>query len=373
MGKLRQALLGVGVLAISAALTMSAMAQAPAPAQTRTLKIQTSWPASAQAFDQVQAFAKRLEVVSSGRIKMEPLPAGQIVPPFEVLDATHKKVVDGAHSWPGYWVGKNKAAVLFTGGPGGPWGMDHIDFMSWMWHGGGFDMMQKFYRETLKMNVISIPMHTQSPQALGWFKRKIENVADFKGMRCRETGIAQEVFNEMGMRTVNMPGGEIMPAAERGVIDCAEWVGGIDDLKFGFHTIWKWHYAPSLHEPVSIGELLINLDVWNSFPVGDQEMIKAVAWETLFWHWAKWQRLNAEAVVEFKTKHGVNVMITPPDIHTEFLKAWDRVAAREAEKNPVFKEVYEAQRVWASVSVPTKKIYFPPYSIAADYYWPDKK
>src|SRR3990170_1208785 len=247
----------------------------------------------------MQAFGKRLEVVTGGRIKMEALPGGQIVPPFEVLDATHKKVIDGAHSWPGYWVGRNKAAILFTGGPAGPWGMDHIDFMSWMWHGGGFDMMQKFYRETLKMNVISIPMHTQSPQALGWFKKKIDNVADFKGMRCRETGIAQEVFNEMGMRTVNMPGGEIMPAAERGVIDCA-----------------------------------------------------------------KWQRLNAEAVEEFRTKHGVNDMNTPPDILKEFLAAWDRVAAREAEKNPVFKEVYESQKKWASVTVPMKKVYFPPYAIA---------
>ena len=305
---------GLAALAVSAMISLPVHAQSqPAAAQPqaqKTLKIQTSWPASVQAFDQMQSFGKRLEVVTGGRIKMEALPGGQIVPPFEVLDATHKKVIDGAHSWPGYWVGRNKAAILFTGGPAGPWGMDHIDFMSWMWHGGGFEMMQKFYRETLKMNVISIPMHTQSPQALGWFKKKIENVADFKGMRCRETGIAQEVFNEMGMRTVNMPGGEIMPAAERGVIDCAEWVGGIDDLKFGFHTIWKWHYAPSLHEPVSIGELMINLDVWNGFSPADQELIKAVAWETLFWHWAKWQRLNAEAVEEFKTKHGVNV-----DVH----------------------------------------------------------
>ena len=368
---------GLAALAVSATISLPVHAQSqPASAQPqaqKTLKIQTSWPASSQAFDQMQAFGKRLEVVTGGRIKMEALPGGQIVPPFEVLDATHKKVIDGAHSWPGYWVGRNKAAILFTGGPAGPWGMDHIDFMSWMWHGGGFDMMQKFYRETLKMNVISIPMHTQSPQALGWFKKKIDNVADFKGMRCRETGIAQEVFNEMGMRTVNMPGGEIMPAAERGVIDCAEWVGGIDDLKFGFHTIWKWHYAPSLHEPVSIGELMINLDVWNGFSPADQELIKTVAWETLFWHWAKWQRLNAEAVEEFKTKHGVNVMFTPPDILKEFLAAWDRVAAREAEKNPVFKEVYELQRKWASVTVPMKKVYFPPYAIAADHYWPDKK
>ena len=366
MANMKKALLGLGALAVSAALSI------PAMAQNKVLKMQASWPASATIYDQFVHFTKRVEQMSGGRLKIEPMPGGQIVPPFEVLDATHKKVIDGAHSWPGYWVGRNKAAVLFTGGPGGPFGMDHIDYMSWMWHGGGFDMFQKFYRETLKMNVFSIPMHTASPQALGWFKKKIENVADFKGMRCPETGIAQEVFNEMGMRTINMPGGEIMPAAERGVIDCAEWVGGIEDLRFGFHTIWKFHYAPSLHEPVSIGELMINGDVWKDLSPDLQEIVKGAAWETLFWYWAKWQRMNAEALEEFKTKHGVNVVTTPPEIHQEFLAAWDRVAKRESDKNPIFKEVYESLRKWASVTVPAKRQYFPAYSVAADYYWPPK-
>ena len=164
------------------------------------------------------------------------MPAGQVVPAFEVLDATHKKVIDGAHTWAGYWVGKNKAAILFTGGPGGPFGMDHMDYLSWMWHGGGLEMYNKFYQETLKLNVVAFPILSTSPQALGWFKKQIESLADFKGQKCRQTGIAAEIMNEMGMRTVNMPGGEIMPAAERGTIDCAEWVGGIEDLRFGFHT-----------------------------------------------------------------------------------------------------------------------------------------
>ena len=196
-------LMGLGTLAVSAMMSLPtegwAQAQpAAVVAQGKTLKIQTSWPASSQAFDQMQAFGKRLEVVTGGRIKMEALPGGQIVPPFEVLDATHKKVIDGAHSWPGYWVGRNKAAILFTGGPAGPWGMDHIDFMSWMWHGGGFDMMQKFYRETLKMNVISIPMHTQSPQALGWFKKAMQ-LNDAGGMlrlaECYEEGEVRDSVN----------------------------------------------------------------------------------------------------------------------------------------------------------------------------------
>lgn len=363
MNKLWRTLLGLGALVGVTGFAIDAMAQ------TKVLKIQASWPPASTVYEQFQHFAKRVEQMTNGRVKIETMPGGQIVPPFEVLDATHKKVIDGAHTWAGYWVGRNKAAVLFSGAPGGPFGMDHMDFMSWMWHGGGWDMYQKFYTETLRMNVVVIPAFTVAPQALGWFKRKIESVADFKGMRCRETGIAQEVFNEMGMRTVNMPSGEIMPAAERGVIDCAELVGGIEDLRFGFQTIWKWHYAPSLHEVVSVGEVLINGDVWKELAPDLQEIIKGAATETMFWFWGKWQRWNAEAVVEFKTKHNVNVMETPHDLHKEFLQAWDRVAARESDRNPLFKQVYESQRLWASVSVPMKRLYFPEYSTAADYYW----
>jgi TRAP-type mannitol/chloroaromatic compound transport system substrate-binding protein len=335
--------------------------------------MQASWPASLTLYENFTQFAQKVDLLSGGRIKIETMPAGQVVPAFEVLDATHKKVIDGHHSWAGYWVGKNKAAILFSGGPGGPLGMDHMDYMSWMWNGGGEQLYNKFYQDTLKLNVIPISILPSAPQALGWFKKKIENLADFKGQKCRQTGVAAEIFNEMGMRTVNMPGGEIMPAAERGTIDCAEWVGGIEDLRFGFHTIWKYHYAPSLHESVSVGELAINKDVWAAMSPVDQALIKTVAVDTMFTWWAKWQRQNAEAVTEFKTKHGVNVIETPAEIHKEFLAAWDRIATKEAEKNPVFKEVWESQKAFASVSVPAKRFYYPAYSVAADHYWPEKK
>jgi len=357
------------VASAAAAFSFGAAAQA----QT-VLKMQASWPASSTQYEALVIFGKRVEQLTAGRVKIEPMPAGQIVPAFEVLDATHKKVIDGAHTWAGYWVGKNKAAILFTGGPGGPFGLDHLDYLGWVWHGGGAEMLSKFYKETLKLNVISLPVHTASPQAVGWFKKPIESLADFKGQKCRQTGVAAEIYNEMGMRTVNMSGGEIMPAAERGTIDCAEWVGGVEDLVFGFQTIWKYHYAPSLHESVSLGELLINGDAFNSLSPTDQEIIKAAATETFFKWWTWWQRKNADALAEFKDKHKINVLETPKEIHTEFLKAWDRVAAKEAAQNPVFKETLESLRKWASFVVPSKRFYYPPYEVAADYYWgKDKK
>ena len=245
----------------------AARAQAPV-----VLKIQATWPASLTLFDHLKLVAERVDKLSAGTLKIEPLPAGTIVPAFEVLDATSKKVIDGAHAVAYYWVGKNKTGVLFTGGPGGNFGMDFVDVLGWMYEGGGLELYQQYYKDVLKLNVVPLPAFPSGPQALGWFKRPIKNLADFKGMKCRQTGINAEVFTEMGMRTVNLPGGEILPAAERGVIDCAEWVGGIEDLRLGFHNVWKYHYTPSLHEPVTMGEIIINSEVWDKLSPQHKEI-----------------------------------------------------------------------------------------------------
>ncbi|MBI2494192.1 MAG: TRAP transporter substrate-binding protein DctP [Candidatus Rokubacteria bacterium] len=220
--------------------------------------------------------------------------------------------------------------------------------------------------------MVPIPILPAGPQAFGWFKRPIKNLADFKGMKCRETGIAAEVFTEMGMRVVNMPGGEIIPSAERGVIDCAEWVGGVEDLKLGFQNVWKYYYTPGMHENVTIGELIINGDVWAKLAPDLQEIIKAAAHETFFRWWARWQKQNAEALKELQEKHKVQILKTPDEILYAFLKAWDKIAAREAEKDPFFKKVLESQRAYARLVVPAKRFAFPNYDFAANYYWPVK-
>ena len=341
--------------------------------QTVTLKIQATWPASLTLYENLTQFSERVHKLSGGTLKIEAMPAGTVVPPFEVLDATSKRVIDGAHTWAGYWVGKNKAAILFTGGPGGPFGMDYIDVMGWMYAGGGFEMYQEFYRDVLKLNVVAFPILPSGPQAFGWFKRPIKNLADFKGMKCRQTGIAAEIWQRMGMQTVNMPGGEIIPSAQRGVIDCAEWVGGVEDLRLGFQSVWKYHYTPSLHESVTIGELLINGDAWKALSPQHQEIVKSAANETFLLWWAKWQKQNADALQEMQQKYGVQVLRTPPEILIEFLKTWDQIAKEESEKNPFFKKVFDSQRAYAAVVVPAKRFYFPPYSFAANYYFPEKK
>jgi len=356
------------LLAAAATFAVGAHAQ-----QAVNLKMQATWPASLTLYENFTFFADRVNKLSGGTLKIETMPAGQVVPAFEVLDATHKKVLDGAHSWAAYWVGKNKTAVLFTGGPGGTFGMDFVDAMGWMYEGGGLDLYNEFYQKELKLNVVVFPILPAGPQAFGWFKRPIKNLADFKGMKCRQTGMAAEVFQRMGMQTVNMPGGEILPAAQRGVIDCAEWVGGVEDLRLGFQNVWKYHYTPGMHENVTIAELLINADVWKGLSPQHQEMVKSATTETFYRWWAKWQKQNAEAITELQTKHGVRILRTPPDILIAFLKTWDKIAAEEGAKNPFFKKTHDSQRAYASIVVPAKRFYFPPYSFAANYYFPERR
>ena len=359
---------------VRSAVAMAAVAAFSAGAQAQqvvNLKMQATWPASLTLYENFTYFVERVGKISNGTLKIDAMPAGQVVPAFEVLDATHKKVLDGAHAWSGYWVGKNKAAILCTGGPGGTFGMHMIDAMGSLHHGGGNELCSELFQKELKLNVQWFPILPSGPQAFGWFKRPIKNLADFKGMKCRQTGMAAEIWQRMGMTTVNMPGGEIIPSAQRGVIDCAEWVGGVEDLRLGFHNVWKYHYTPGMHENVTIGEVVFNMDVWKGLSNQHQEMIKSAANEAFLIWWAKWQKQNSEALKELQEKHGVRILRTPPEILVEFLKTWDKVAAEEAAKSPFFKKTHESQRQYASLVVPAKRFYFPPYSFAANYYFPE--
>ncbi len=370
---MRSSMLKTLALATALALGLSAVAQAqqaaPAP---RVLKMQSTWPASSSLQENFKLFAERVDKMTGGALKIEAMAGGQVVPAFEVLDATNKKVIDGAHAVSYYWLGKDKTGTLFASTPAGPFGMDQMDFLGWMYDGGGLEMYWDWYQNVIKMNVVAFPIMPSGPQAFGWFKRPIKSLADFKGMKCRQTGIVAEIFQKMGMSTVNMPGGEIAAAAQRGVIDCAEWVGGVEDLKLGLPQIYKYHYLPGMHETSVVGELIINADVWKSLPVTQQEIIRSAVNDTYIRWWVRWQKQNADALDEMRTKYGTQILRTPPEILTAFLKAWDQIAAEESAKNPFFKKVLDSQRTYASKVVPAKRFTYPPYSFAANYYWPQE-
>jgi TRAP-type mannitol/chloroaromatic compound transport system substrate-binding protein len=368
---MRQPILRAAAAGFAAAfLAGGAAAQQPA---AKSLKFQSTWPASLTLQDNFKYFAEKMDKLTGGQVKIEALAAGQIVPPFEILDATSKKVIDGGHGISYYWVGKNKAATLFANTPAGIVGMDHMDYLGWIYEGGGLELWWEFYQKELKLNVVAFPILPASPQALGWFKRPIKNLADFKGMKCRQTGIVAEIYQRMGMQTVNMPGGEIVPSAQRGVIDCAEWVGGIEDLRLGLPQVWKYHYTPGLHETASIGELIINSEVWAGFTPQQQEAVRVSVNDTFVRWWVKWQKQNAEAIEEMRTKHGTQLSRTQPEILIAFLKAWDEIAKEESAKNAFFKKVLDSQRAYAAKVIPAKRFMFPPYSFTANYYYPEER
>lgn len=336
------------------------------------LKFQATWPAGSTLYDNFKMFCADVKKMSAGRLEIEHLPAGAVVPAFELLDAVSRGVLDGGHAWASYWAGKRKVAVLFTGGPGGTFGMDFTDYLGWMYEGGGLQLYNEFYQDILNLKVQVFPILPAGPQSFGWFKKPVNSWEDMKGIKMRIGGMAGEVFAKEGLNVVNIPGGEIMPAAERGVIDAAEWVTPGEDMKMGFHEVWKNYYLPGMHENTTVGELLVNKDIWDKLPEDLQAIVEASTTNT-FIRWQSWFiKYNAQGLKDLQEKHGVTVRKTPEDILIAFLKGWDKIAAEEAAKDPFFKKVWDSQRAFASVVVPARRFMYPPYSFAADYYWGKK-
>src|SRR5712691_3896045 len=185
----------VAAAVVTAAFSMTAAAQAPAP---KAIKMQSTWPASNTLQEHFKWFAERVDKLTQGGIKIEAMASGQIVPAFEVLDATNKKVLDGWHAISYYWVGKNPTAALFSAPPGGPFGMDHMDWLGWLYVGGGLEMWRDFYQNELKLNVIVWPAPPSRPQPPASFKKPLNTVAASKGMHCRPTGLNAEVYAKLG-------------------------------------------------------------------------------------------------------------------------------------------------------------------------------
>ncbi len=361
------------VAGVTAATLMLGIATTADAQEKNKLRLQASFPQSSFIFENAKWWAERVKTMTGGRLEVELLPAGAIVPAFEVLDATHKQVIDGAHSAAAYWVGKHRAAALFGPSPGGPFGMDMLDYMGWIYDGGGLELYREFYQKELKRNVEPLPLTSVANQVLGWFAKPITSWEDLKGRKCRQTGLTAEVFSRAGMATVNMPGGEIVPAGQRGVIECGEWVGPGEDMKIGFHTIWKNYYMPSTHEPATVLELLINGDKWKAMPEDQKAVIVSSTWEATFRSQTQLNKLNAEALKELREKHGVTIHRTPPDILKKVLETWDQIAKEEEAKNPFFKKVYDSQRKYAEQIVPARRFIFPNYDVGANHYWPEKK
>jgi len=363
--------------AASAAPAVTTQIAAAVPSSSglprRTLKVQSTWPSSLTFQDHLRFVAQEIEKATGGEVKLEVFAINQYVPgAFEVFDATAKGVLDGFHAWPGYWSGKNKAAVLFGGAPGGPFGLQDTDLFSWLWDAGGQELWQELYQQQIKAPLVPLPAHPMKGVTFGWFKRPINNLADFKRMKCHQTGTTAEVFQRMGMKPVQMPGGEIIPAAQRGVIDCVTWAGGVEDLRLGLHSLWKYHYQPGIDSNSWMGEFTLSANIWNALGPAHQRTVRAVLRDAYGTWGRKFQQAQAEAMREMEEKHGVLMLWTPPSILIGAMQAWDAIASEESARNPFFARVYEVQREFARKHVASRTL-TGAATYLARYYWRKKE
>jgi TRAP-type mannitol/chloroaromatic compound transport system substrate-binding protein len=318
------------------------------------IRMQTAVPSASIYFELLQRYADRVDKMSNGRLKIEILPDGAIVPAFEILDAVDKGIVEAGYAWTHYWSGKHPAAGLFSNPMAGAGaGLDQLSHVAWLLEGGGQAMLDRFYADILKLNVVAHMVQPMGPDPLGWFSKPIENVEDFKAMKYRSPpGITGEIFKEMGVAAVAMPGGEIVPAAQRGTIDAAEWIGPADDRNLGLHTIWKNYYLQGLHQSTDIGEVLYNKDFYDKLTPDLQAILKAAALASMAETYAFNVYRNAQAVIELREKHKVEIRDTPKEFYPEFVRATNVVLDRYAQKDAFFKEVLDSQRNFAKTVVP---------------------
>jgi TRAP-type mannitol/chloroaromatic compound transport system substrate-binding protein len=306
------------------------------------LRIQAGFPAKDPLFDIAQDFYKILAELSGGKIKVELLQAGSVVGAFDQADAVHKGILDGSHAVPAFWYGKDNALSLFGTGPA--LGQDANTVLAWMEYGGGQQLFDELYQDVLKLDVVGLMYGPMPTQPLGWFRKEVKSAEEFKGIKYRTVGLSIDVFKNMGAAVVALPGGEIVPALERGVIDAAEFNNPASDQALGFPDVAKTCMVKSYHQPAEFFEILINRRVWESMPEAYRIMFRVAAkaataqmsWKTL--------DLYSKAYEELRDKRGIKFIETPRDILDAQLKAWDAVIAEKSAANPFFAKVLESQK-----------------------------
>lgn len=337
---------------LAAMLFAFASAAPPAQAAEIKMRIQTALNAASMYIEILQDFGKNVEEMSGGRIKTEILPVGAVVGFTEVMDAVDKGIVEGGFTWAHFFSGKRPAAYLFADQPT-VGGMDQFTYLSWFYQGGGNELYQQFIDTDLKANMVAFINLMSGGQPLGWFKQPITGLADFQKMKYRSPpGLTGELFTGMGVTAVALPGGEIVPAAQRGVIDAAEWINPGEDIKLGLHQVWKHYYLQGFHQASDLGSLIINKDFWNKLPKDLQAIIKIAAKASVTDSIAVNIYRNAAALKEMQEKHGVKVYDTPKDLYAAFLKSSKAVMEKYSAKDPFFKKVADSQKDFAKLTVP---------------------
>ena len=318
-----------------------------------TLKLQSVTPGSADEMVMLQSFADDVRDLTGGELNIEILPTGAVVGVQETLDAVDAGLVDAGFAWTHYWSGKHPAAMLF-GSPvaGAGVGMDNFAFLSWFMNAGGKELYDQLWDE-MGMNIKGFMVQPAGPEALGWFKEPIESMADFRKLRFRTPpGIPGQTYKDIGVASVAMGGGDILPALEKGTIDAAEWCCPKPDSVFGFQKVLKHYYLQGLHQVVVNGDVYFNGDVFNGLTASQQKAIEVAANASLMKTYAYRIWENGKALDKLINEDGVILHDTPADYFTEYMAAAAKALETNAAENEFFAEVWQSQKDFARTAIP---------------------
>lgn len=341
---------------------MIAKAQAPV-----TLRFQSTWPTKDIFHEYALDYAKKVNEMAGGRLKIEVLPAGAVVKAFDLIDAVNKGTLDGGHGVAAYWYGKNSAYSLFGTGPS--FGMDANMLLAWYEYGGGKQFYQDLHQNVMKFDVVGFLYGPMPTQPLGWYKKQVTAANDFKGMKFRTVGLSVDVFKEMGAAVVALPGGEIVPALDRGLVDAAEFNNASSDRLLGFPDVSKICMLQSYHQPLECFEVLLNKKRYDALPADLKAIVaNAAQASSADMSWKAIDRYSQD-YGEMKEKQGIKFFRTPKEVLVAQLAAWDRVVAAKSAENPLFAKIIESQRKFAQRVVPWSNDTIVSNEFAYDYYF----
>ena len=335
----RREFLKAGAAAAAGTLAIGAPAVVRAE-QTFSWKMTSAYPKGAPFYmdgpGSATDLAKRIETMSGGRLKIQVYGAGELIPALEGFDAVRAGTVEMNHANSYFWTGKTFAAQYFTAVP---FGLNFQGINGWLYDGGGLKLWHEVYAP---FGMIAFPCGNTGVQMTGWFKKEIKTANDFKGLKMRIPGLAGKVYATLGVDVKLLPGGEIFPALERGVIDAAEFVGPYQDRRLGLHKAAKYYYTTGWHESATVSELLINKAAWDKLPADLKAVVEnaAAACNVISEAWC--QRTNAEAMLDLVKNQGVKAQPLPDAVVLKLREATNAVLADAVAKDPVTKRVHES-------------------------------
>jgi TRAP-type mannitol/chloroaromatic compound transport system substrate-binding protein len=359
----RRKFLSGAAVAGAAAVATPSIVKAQGPVSMRW---QSTWPSKDIFHEYALDFAKKVNDMTGGELRIEVLPAGAVVPAFGLLDAISSGTLDGGHGVSVYHYGKQPALALWGSGPG--FAMDANMLLAWHKYGGGKELLEKLYK-SIGANVVSFAYGPMPTQPLGWFKKPITRAEDLKGLKFRTVGISIDVFQAMGLAVNALPGGEIVSAMDRGLLDAAEFNNASSDRALGFADVSKVCMLQSYHQNAEQFEILFNKAKFDGLPERMRSVItNAVEAASQDMSWKAIDRYSKD-YLELQGKDSVRFYKTPDAILQRQLEVYDEVVKKKAAENPLFKEIMQSQIAFAERATRWEQDYVVNRRMAFDHYF----